>query len=69
MALIPAKVMRWLDDWENEPWPTAARSISNAITKLLLKYSLSERACKGAGVVDSLLHKSVALRCSCGQKM
>ena len=66
MALIPARVMRWLDDWENEPWPTAARSINIAITKLLLKYSPKERAYDGVGVMDLLRHKSVVLRCSCG---
>ena len=58
--------MRWLDDWENEPWPTAARSINMAITKLLLKYSPKESACDGVGVMDLLRHKSVVLRCSCG---
>ena len=65
LALIPAKVMRWLDDCEKEPWPTAARRISMAITKLLLKYSLKESACKGVVVVmDLLLHMPVVLRCS-----
>ena len=46
LDLIPASVMRWLDDCEKDPWPTAARRISVAITKLLLKYSLNDRACK-----------------------
>ena len=46
LALIPASVMRWLDDCEKEPWPAAASRISVAITKLLLKYSLNDRACK-----------------------
>ena len=45
LALIPARVMRWLDDCEKEPCPTAARRISVAITTLLLKYSRNDRAC------------------------
>lgn len=58
LALMPASVMRWLDDCEKEPWPAAARRISVAITKLLLKYSLNVRACK----CDAGRDLSVALR-------